>query len=448
MDQLRSFLAQHPYIHHASPSSPDFETLREAFIIKPTVPAMIVQPRSAEDVAGLLRVLKENDLPFTIRVGGHDMFGRSQVQDAITIDLREIAYIHVDRDNLTARLGGGVLFVDLIKELARDGLVVPHPLVAAVGYVGWATHAGYGLLTPQFGLGADQILQAKVVDAQAVIRDADEDMLTAIRGGGGALGIIVELTIKVYPLGQILAGTMILESSDLPATIRRYNEAYRQQGEEGLPAELNVQQCILNGPAGKAMAIFFFWGSSDMDAGQKWLSKVNTWSPVIMSTVAPTTVAAFHESIKDVLPKAVYGQALTASFRKLTPEVVEVISKHALLQPRDPATLISIHELRDSAPEPSERSVFGTRCPHFVLEIIPCVLDKSKLDETLAWGYGFHDDMMRIDAENLLSSTFIALTEPSKANMRKIYGKQYETLARLKKQYDPANIFKLAVVQL
>jgi FAD/FMN-containing dehydrogenase len=203
MDQLRNFLAKTPHIYHANPSSPDFEILREAFVIKPTVPAMIVRPRSAEDVAGLLGVLKENNLPFTIRVGGHDMFGRSQVQDAITIDLREIAYIHVDRDNLTARVGGGVLCVDLLKELTRNEVAVPHPLVATVGYVGWATHAGYGLLTPQFGLGVDQILQAKVVDAQAVVRDADEDMLTAIRGGGGALGVIVELTIKVYPLGQV-----------------------------------------------------------------------------------------------------------------------------------------------------------------------------------------------------------------------------------------------------
>jgi hypothetical protein len=192
---------------------------------------------------------------------------------------------------------------------------------------------------------------------------------------------------------------MMLESSDLPATIRRYNDAYRQQGEEGLPAELYLQQSVLNGPAGKAMGIFFVWASSDVSAGQKWLSKVSAWSPVVMSTVAPTTVAGFHESIKDILPRAVHGQSLTVNFRELTSEVVEVMGKHALLQPSDPATLISIHQLRDCAPEPLEKSVFGTRCPHFVLEILPCVLDVDKLDETLAWGSGFHDDMMRIDSK-------------------------------------------------
>jgi FAD/FMN-containing dehydrogenase len=203
MDLLIKFLAQHPHIHYATPASPDFESLRPGYVINDTMPAMIVRPRSATDVAGLVGVLKTNDLPFSVRVGGHDMFGRYQVNDAIIIDLREIAYIHVDRDSHTARIGGGVLIADLIKELDQHGMVVPHPVISSVGFVGWATHGGYGLLNAEYGMGADQILQAKLVDANALVCDADEDMLTAIRGGGGALGVIVELTIKVYPLAQV-----------------------------------------------------------------------------------------------------------------------------------------------------------------------------------------------------------------------------------------------------
>jgi FAD/FMN-containing dehydrogenase len=203
MDQLVNFLARHPHIHYSTLSSPDFDNLRRGYVINDTIPAMVVRPRSGADVASLVSVLKANDLPFSIRVGGHDMFGRFQVKDAITIDLREIHYIHVDRDSQTARIGGGVLVKDLLQELDQHGMVVPHPVISSVGFVGWATHGGYGLLSAEYGMGADQILQAKLVDANAVVRDADEDMLTAIRGGGGTLGVIVELTIKVYPLSQV-----------------------------------------------------------------------------------------------------------------------------------------------------------------------------------------------------------------------------------------------------
>jgi hypothetical protein len=89
MDELTNFLAQYPHIHHATPSSPDYDTLYQGYVLDNTkVPAVIVRPRSADDVATLVTVLKANDLPFSVRVGGHDMFGRSQVDDAITIDLR------------------------------------------------------------------------------------------------------------------------------------------------------------------------------------------------------------------------------------------------------------------------------------------------------------------------------------------------------------------------
>lgn len=75
--------------------------------------------------------------------------------------------------------------------------------MASVGYVGWATLGGYGPFSSSHGLGADQIVGAKVVDAKGELVEADEELLKGIRGGGGIFGIIVELTIKVYPLKEV-----------------------------------------------------------------------------------------------------------------------------------------------------------------------------------------------------------------------------------------------------
>lgn len=55
-----------------------------------------------------------------------------------------------------------------------------------------------------YGLGVDQILGAKVVNYEGKIVDADEKMLQVIRGGGGTLGVIVTMTIKVYPLDKVV----------------------------------------------------------------------------------------------------------------------------------------------------------------------------------------------------------------------------------------------------
>lgn len=203
MEPLIDFLVQNPHIRYLSPSSPEFNTLRPGYVIDSTTPAIIARPRTAEDVAALISILKTNSLPFSIRVGGHDMFGRYQVENAVTIDLREIAYIDVDREAQTARIGGGVIVSDLLSVLDQYGMVVPHPVISSVGFVGWATHGGYGLMSSEYGLGVDQILGAKVVGADAIVCNANDEMLSVIRGGGGTIGVIVELTIKIYPLAEV-----------------------------------------------------------------------------------------------------------------------------------------------------------------------------------------------------------------------------------------------------
>lgn len=52
-------------------------------------------------------------------------------------------------------------------------------------------------------MGVDQIVGAKLVSATGSLVDANDEMLRGIRGGGGILGAIVELTIKVYALEKV-----------------------------------------------------------------------------------------------------------------------------------------------------------------------------------------------------------------------------------------------------
>ena len=90
--------------------------------------------------------------------------------------------------------------------------------IASVGYTGWATLGGYGPLTSHYGMGVDQIIgQNSLRDkllADGEIQDADEEMLVGIRGGGGSLGIIVELTIKVYPISTVSLFPFLKVSTD------------------------------------------------------------------------------------------------------------------------------------------------------------------------------------------------------------------------------------------
>ncbi len=72
-----------------------------------------------------------------------------------------------------------------------------------MGYVGWATLGGYGPFSPNFGLGVDQIVAAKLVNHKGELIEADDELLKGLRGGGGIFGVVVEMTIKVYPLKEV-----------------------------------------------------------------------------------------------------------------------------------------------------------------------------------------------------------------------------------------------------
>ena len=202
---LNDFLYGNPHIHHAKPSSPDYDSLRATYVINDALkPALIVRPQSASDVAGLVSVLASHAIPFTVRTGGHDMFGRSVISDTVTIDMRDISHVEIDRESRTARVGGGIIVGDLMALLTKEGLATASATIPVVGFAGWATHGGYGILSPKYGLGADQIVGARVVNAEGKIVDADERLLKGIRGGGGAFGVVVEFTIRIYESEAVL----------------------------------------------------------------------------------------------------------------------------------------------------------------------------------------------------------------------------------------------------
>lgn len=53
-------------------------------------------------------------------------------------------------------------------------------------------------------MGLDQTLAPKIVDCDGKIVEADAKMLRINRGGGGMLGVIVELTSNIFPLEKVI----------------------------------------------------------------------------------------------------------------------------------------------------------------------------------------------------------------------------------------------------
>lgn len=201
---LEDFLKEHPDIKCTLPSSPDYLGDRKVFLLsRKANPLAIAHPETAEQVSELVKFLRSNKIKFTARAGGHNLLGLSIEEGALTIDMRAFTSVHVAANRQTATVGAGILQSELCNTLWDKGLATSIGSIPSVGYVGWAMYGGYGPFSSNWGLGVDQIVGATLVDASGSIVRADDTILKAIRGAGGAFGIIVDVSIRVYHLKSV-----------------------------------------------------------------------------------------------------------------------------------------------------------------------------------------------------------------------------------------------------
>src|SRR5262249_39885211 len=71
-------------------------------------PAVIVRPRSADEVAEAVNLAREAGVELSIKGGGHNVAGLAVSDGGVTIDLSEMTAVDVDPDARVVRAGGGL----------------------------------------------------------------------------------------------------------------------------------------------------------------------------------------------------------------------------------------------------------------------------------------------------------------------------------------------------
>ncbi|KAL8627462.1 hypothetical protein Q9189_006839 [Teloschistes chrysophthalmus] len=108
-------------------------------------------------------------------------------------------------------------------------------MLKSVGCLGgWMQGGGHGPATRDFGLGADQVLEAEVVTSDGQVVTASpcqhSDLFFAIRGGGGGTyGVVLSTTVKAHPTTNVAAQQLSfapLNSSYVPEFMKAVELLY------------------------------------------------------------------------------------------------------------------------------------------------------------------------------------------------------------------------------
>lgn len=189
-----------------------------------------------------------------------------------------------------------------------------------------------------------------------------------------------------------------------------------------------------------------------MDEGQRWSSKIAGLAPLVMNTVAATAIPEWFSGNGALLPASVYGSGFTHSVTAITPTLAEVIGQNLAKMPADPGTMFSVHQLRGASatPQKPSSSVFASREPHFMLEILGYAAEEKQQEEAEQWALHIAHSVEEADPGSVLQTPYVSLYNTAQAKsptdvLEKAYGPHATLVRDLKTKFDPNNVFSLAV---
>lgn len=207
-----------PETHEASSSSimaPFFANLscdpfqsRDKQCVTGTYIQYAVNVSEISHVQKTLAFAKKRNLRFVVRNTGHDYFGKSSGAGALAVWTHHLKSFEVSDyrsphyRGKAIKLGAGAIIDEASAQANQAGLSIVGGECPTVGLSGGFTQGGgLGPLASKYGMGADQVLEWKVVLADGKVVTATptchSDLYWALSGGGGGtFGVVWEMTIK------------------------------------------------------------------------------------------------------------------------------------------------------------------------------------------------------------------------------------------------------------
>ncbi|XP_009791203.1 monolignol oxidoreductase AtBBE-like 13 [Nicotiana tabacum] len=177
-------------------------------------PELIFTPMAESYVQAAVICAKQLNLQLRVRSGGHDYEGLSyiSVMDSpfVIVDLSKLREIDVNIEENSAWAQAGATVGEVYYRISEKSKThgFPAGLCTSLGIGGHITGGAYGSMMRKFGLGADNVIDARIVNANGTILDRQsmgEDLFWAIRGGGGAsFGIILSWKLKLVTVPSIV----------------------------------------------------------------------------------------------------------------------------------------------------------------------------------------------------------------------------------------------------
>ena len=289
-------------------------------------PAAVVFADSTADVADAVRLAAQHKVPVIPFGVGSSLEGHLlAVQGGISLDVSRMnRVLSVNAEDLTVTVQPGVTRKAVNEAVKSDGLFFPIDPGADASIGGMAATRASGTNAVRYGTMRDNVLALEVVTAQGnVIRtgtrakksSAGYDLTRLMVGSEGTLGVMTEITLKLYPLPEAVSAatcsfpsieaavrtTISIIQMGIPiarcelidaASVRAVNAHSKLNLREepmllmefhGSPASVQEQAELVQEIAGEYGGQAFEWATTPEDRTRLWTARHNAYFAAVQS---------------------------------------------------------------------------------------------------------------------------------------------------------------------
>jgi len=430
-------------------SHPDYDAARRVWNgMIDKHPALIARCAGAADVAAAIRFARTHDLRMTVRGGGHNVAGTAVCDGGLVVDLSSMRGVSVDPAARTVRAQGGATIGDVDREAQPFGLAVPLGLVSETGIAGLTLGGGYGWLRRRFGLTCDNLISAEVVTADGQVVTASEtdhpELLWALRGGGGGLGVVTSFELRAHPVGPDVYLAFLFHPGDDRAIL----QAFRDWSSMA-PDEVSAMAILWHAPAiddipvehhGEPITVFVAMHCGTPAEGESALASLRALGRPIADLSGPSSYLDVQHFFDADYPKWVKRYYWTSTYLPgLDDELLDELLAANQLAP-SPESTVDLWHLGGAAGRiAADATGFGDRSAPFMLGIEANWEHPGDDGANVEWARRILDRTRHWSTGGRYSN-FPGLYEDHDA-ARAASGADLDRLARARVAYDPVGTF-------
>lgn len=207
-----------------------------------------IEPRSAEELAAVIRCCYEQHAPVHLLGGGSNLLVRDEGVSGVVVSLSHEVFSQIEIDGRRVRSGAGALLSNLISQTVKQGLAGLDTLVGIPGTVGGALHGNAGGRSGDIGqfVKGVQVLTA----AGELVSRSEDELQFAYRESNLNEVTILSAEFELYPddpteITRRMRKLWIMKKATQPLTFQSAGCIFKNP--RGMSAGLLIDQAGLKG---------------------------------------------------------------------------------------------------------------------------------------------------------------------------------------------------------